>query len=195
MDKYLRPNKIIISLMAAAFLSLLTIGGVLFYANYQPKLGGNFSALTKQGPWEFSTDAKELNLLYIGYVKCPDVCPMALSFSGEAFTKLSTEQLQKIRFIFLSVDAEHDTAASVSEYATQFNSSFIGLTGSKQQIDSIVKLFGASYMVESDAKSYLGYSIAHTDRIFFLNKKGSVIDSLPNPRSADTVVKKIKENL
>ena len=36
-------------------------------------------------------------------------------------------------------------------------------------IDLAIKPFGASYMVEENPKSYLGYSIAHTDRIFVLN--------------------------
>lgn len=50
-------------------------------------------------------------------------------------------------------------------------------------------------MLEKNPKSYLGYSIAHTDRLFFLNKKGYVIDSISNPRSADEILLKIKEHL
>lgn len=191
----MRPQKLIIGLMIAAFISLLAVGGTLLFANRQPQLGGNFTAQTEKGNWNFSDDAKPLNLLYVGYVKCPDVCPMALAFAAEAFRKLSEKELGKVRLTFISVDIEHDTVKSVADYALQFHPNFIGLSGSKQQMDDIMKLFGASYMVEQNPKSYLGYSIAHTDRIFFLNKKGKVLDSLPNPRSADSVVQKIKENL
>ncbi|MBC7466326.1 MAG: SCO family protein [Bdellovibrio sp.] len=191
----LRPKKIIIGFMIAALISLLTVGAVLFYASQTPKLGGDFSALTEKGVWNFSDDPKPLNLLYVGYVKCPDVCPMALSFSAEAFRQLTDKERSQVRLTFVSVDIEHDTAKSVSDYALQFNPKFIGLTGSLKQMDKIMKLIGASYMVEPNPKSYLGYSIAHTDRIFFLNKKGYVLDSLANPRSAESVVQKIKENL
>ena len=181
--------------MIVAFISLISAVAVLFYRSYTPKIGGDFSALTASGPWTFSNEAKKLNLLYIGYAKCPDVCPMALSYSQEAFKKLTPEQLSELRFLFLSVDVENDTPQSVSDYAQQFHESFQGLTGSAEQIDSIVNLFKASYIVEKDPKSYLGYSISHTDRIFFLNKNGFVIDSVTSPRSSDLIIQKIKEHL
>ncbi|MNJ96776.1 hypothetical protein D3C87_145090 [compost metagenome] len=161
----------------------------------QETFGGPFEANYEGTPWSFNSDIKTLNLLYIGYAKCPDVCPMALSFSSQAFEQLTEKQKSKVRLIFLSVDVEHDTPESVATYARQFYPSFIGLTGTKEQVDKIVSLFKASYMVEENPKSYLGYSIAHTDRIFFLNKKGHVLDTLANPRSADAVLEKIRENL
>lgn len=120
---------------------------------------------------------------------------MALSYSSQAFASLSAKEKENVRLVFLSVDYEHDTAESVATYAKQFNPEFVGLTGSKEQVDTIVNLFKASYIVEKDAKSYLGYSISHTDRIYFLNKKGIVLGTLPNPRSSDSIVQKIKENL
>lgn len=120
---------------------------------------------------------------------------MALSFSAQAVQQLTEKEQKNMRMLFLSVDVDHDTPADVATYAEQFNKNFIGLTGSKEQVDSIVSLFKASYIVEENPKSYLGYSIAHTDRIFFLNKKGLVVDTLPNPRSAEEIVAKIKEHL
>ena len=102
---------------------------------------------------------------------------MALSYSSQAFASLSAKEKENVRLVFLSVDYEHDTAEAVATYAKQFNPEFVGLTGSKEQIDNIVNLFKASYIVEKDEKSYLGYSISHTDRIYFLNKKGIVLDT------------------
>ena len=191
----MRTQKILIALMIAAFISLIGVAAILFYANRTPTLGGNFEAVSVTGAWHFADEAKDLNLLYIGYAKCPDVCPLALSYSREAVAKFSVDELKRLRVLFLSVDTEHDTPQSVAEYAKQFDPNFIGLTGSKNQIDRAVNLFGASYIVELNPKSYLGYSIAHTDRIFFLNKKGIVIDSITSPRSSEIIVEKIKEHL
>lgn len=191
----MKLQKIILISMLTSLVSLAIVGALIYYANRTPILGGNFSGVSKQGPWTFKDQAKPLNLLYVGYAKCPDVCPMALSYAHEAFSKLSDEQKNSIRFLFVSVDVDHDTADSASDYATQFDPLFIGLTGTKAQIDQIMKLFGASYMMEPNPKSYLGYSISHTDRIFFLNKKGIVVDSLASPRGSDLILQKIKENL
>ncbi len=168
---------------------------MIWYARKAPDLGGDFSLVHRSQNWKFSESPKKLNLLYIGYAKCPDVCPMSLSVSGQAFKKLSPEELKHTRLIFISVDAEHDTPDAVANYAAQFNPEFIGLTGFEKDLRKTVDLFGASYMVEKNPKSYLGYSIAHTDKIFFLNYKGKVIDFIPNPRSANEIFYKIKEHL
>ncbi|UXR64411.1 SCO family protein [Bdellovibrio bacteriovorus] len=179
----------------AGVLALAALGAGLWFSQQGPRMGGDFSLIHEGAAWTFSDHAKPLNLLYVGYAKCPDVCPMALSFSAQAIKQLDSKDADRVQLIFISVDAKNDTAESVSTYAKQFNPSFVGLTGTQESIDQAIKLFGASYMVEQDPKSYLGYSIAHTDRIFILNKKGIVVDSIPSPRSADEIVQKIKENL
>ncbi len=172
----------------------LFFAGLWFYQK-EPTLGGNFTLIHEGNSWTFSDHAKKINLLYVGYAKCPDVCPMALSYSAFALQKLNAEENANIQFVFISVDASHDTAENVSTYAKQFNTKFIGLTGKQEDIDNTIKLFGASYVVEENPKSYLGYSIAHTDKVFILNKKGHVIDSVPSPRSAEEIIIKIKEHL
>lgn len=169
--------------------------GFLWYTNKGPQLGGDFTLNHNGQPWSFSAHAKKINLLYIGYAKCPDVCPMALSYSAGAIQQLNPDESQKIQLIFISVDVAHDTAEAVATYAQQFNPQFIGLTGTQVEIDKTLKAVGASYLVEENKKSYLGYSIAHTDRIFILDKKGYVIDTVPSPRSADEILEKIKESL
>lgn len=183
-----------IAFSSAVVAVALFFGGLWFYQK-EPTLGGNFTLIYEGRPWSFSENAKQLNLLYVGYAKCPDVCPMALSYSAFALQKLTPKEAAKIKFVFISVDAAHDTAENVSTYAKQFNEQFIGLTGSQEDIDKTIKLFGASYVVEENPKSYLGYSIAHTDRVFILNKKGQVIDSVLSPRSAEEIINKIKEHL
>jgi protein SCO1/2 len=180
-----------ISVIAA--LALLTL--VIWYAQKKPVIGGDFQLNFRGQQWKFDQNKKQINLLYVGYAKCPDVCPMSLSHSAQAFLKLTADELNLVQLIFVSVDHENDTAANVADYAAQFFPHFIGLTGTKQQIDFTVNLFGASYILEKNPKSYIGYSIAHTDRIFILNNKGILIDSISSPRSADEIYNKIKENL
>ncbi|RYZ91712.1 MAG: SCO family protein [Proteobacteria bacterium] len=180
------------ALIALAFIGLaFTIWNTM----REPTWGGDFNLVHRDQRWTFAQHAKGLNLLYIGYVKCPDVCPLSLSHSAEAFRELTVEEKERVRLTFVSVDASHDTATSVADYASQFFPSFVGLTGSENEIRKVVILFGASFVVDTDSKSYLGYSISHTDRLFFLNKKGIVIDSIPNPRSSADILNKIRSHL
>lgn len=182
-------------LLVSLVIVLFGLGALIWKATQPPKAGGDFNLTYRAQPWKFSEAPKKLNLMYFGYAKCPDVCPLTLSYAGSAFKKLTEKELSQIRLIFLSVDQEHDDPVAVAEYATNFFPSFTGLSGSREQIDSAIKLFPASYMIEENKKSYLGYSISHTDRIFFLDDEGIVVDSLSSPRESDLVLNKIRENL
>ncbi|MCO5113389.1 MAG: SCO family protein [Bdellovibrionaceae bacterium] len=161
----------------------------------EPSYGGDFTLSFRDQPWSFSDHTKKLNVLYIGYAKCPDVCPMSLSVAAQAFQKLSEKELQKVQLVFVSVDHENDTDTEVANYAEQFFSEFVGLSGSEEQLKKTVSQFYSSYLLEKDPSSYLGYSISHTDRLYFLNSKGMVVSTIPNPRDADEVFKMIRAKL
>lgn len=169
--------------------------GAYKYIEKQSQPGGDFSLQHEDVPWTFSDHAKDLNLLYFGYAKCPDVCPMTLSAASQAIAKLPEDQSSKLRLIFVSVDIENDTPKDVSLYAQQFSENFVGLTGSKESMIKALETFGAHYIVEPMPDSYLGYSIAHTDRLYFLNRRGKVIETLQQPRSSQVILEKIKETL
>ncbi len=176
----------------AAAVVIVTIS-LIFWLTYEPKVGGNFKMNFSGRQWSFSDDAKKLNLLYIGYAKCPDVCPLSLSFASQSFRDLTKQEIENTRLLFVSVDFKNETPEAVAIYAGQFHNSFVGLSGNQKQIDDAVNLFGASYMVEKNATSYLGYSIAHTDRIFFLDQKGYVVATLSNPRSSEAILNEIRK--
>jgi protein SCO1 len=191
-----QKTKLLLKAIIAAFvLATAVVGLLLWTSTREPSFGGDLDLTYRGNQWKFSDDPQELNLIYFGYAKCPDVCPLTLSFAGGAFKMLSSEEQAKVRLLFLSVDQEHDIPNDVADYATNFFPHFLGLSGSKNQIDATIKMFPASYMVENTPKTYLGYSIIHTDRIFFLNKRGKVIDSIGSPRESGSIFKKIKEHL
>jgi protein SCO1/2 len=173
-------------------LASLTIGVIYSYLNREPKLGGGIDLIYRDQPWSLADHASPLTLFYVGYAKCPDVCPMTLSHVAGAYKKLSEDEAKKVQVLFLSVDFAHDTAADVANYAAQFHPSFIGLTGSETAINDTVDRFGVSYILEKDPKSYLGYSISHTDRVLILDRRGAVLESISSPRSSDAILFPLK---
>ncbi|MBX3022949.1 MAG: SCO family protein [Bdellovibrionales bacterium] len=180
-----------ISFVAAAFCSL----GLIWYLTYEPPVGGDFSLTYRGNEWRLSQNAKELNILYFGYTKCPDVCPLTLSHAGQAFHGLTEDEAKRVHLLFLSVDRDNDVPEDVANYAAHFFPSFLGLSGTREQIDKTIAMYHASYIIEKDEKSHLGYSIAHTDRLFFLNNNGVVQATISNPRSSEEIIKTIKEHL
>lgn len=192
MMKNLGLTKKIITVLT---LTITLVSLFFWYISLKPKHGGDFQLTYYGTPWTFSHDAKKFNLLYFGYSKCPDICPLTLSYAGQTFKKLSADQLLHVRFIFVSVDADNDHPTDVAEYAKNFDLSFVGLSGTRNEIDKTIAMFPASYIIEKDPKSYLGYSISHTDRIFILNKKGELIDSVSGSKDSQELYLKLKEYL
>ncbi len=145
--------------------------------------------------FQFPAQAAKLNLFYFGYTNCPDVCPLTLTYLGQTLRSLPESTQQKIQVIFVSVDHEHDTPEIAARFASSFFPNFKGFTGSKEQIDSLIRKFHGSYVIEKNEKSYLGYSIVHSDRVFFVNKSGEVITSLSHVQSVQTIQQAIEEHL
>ncbi len=176
-----------------AVLASLTFG-IWLYVKPPVKIV-SFEAEHKSQAWNFSSEAKDLNLVYFGFSKCPDVCPMSLSYSAGAFQKLSDQQRKNAQLIFFSVDSENDTSEQTAVYASQFNPNFIGVKSDPINTQKVAAEFGASYSVEKKPGTYLGYSISHTDKIFFVQKNGKVIDEVANPQSSEEILLKLKEYL
>ncbi len=178
---------------------ILLVGGLAFgvFRYGSPKIEfevGDFELQFKDNVWKFSEAAKDLNLVYIGYSKCPDVCPMSLSAIGQALKELEPKERSRVLGIFISVDHENDSSNDVAVYANQFDSLIVGLTGSQDKIDKVVNAFKASYVLEKNSNSKMGYSIAHTDRLYLLNRNGGVVYMISSPRDFKEIVKAIKEH-
>jgi len=175
---------------------ILFVGGVVWVTISQITYGGDFVLKKKNGQWRFLEQSpKTLNLIYFGFTKCENVCPLTMSVAGSAFRELTANELENVSFLFVSVDSEHDTPERVSTYAAQFFPAFTGLTGTKAQIDKTIQLCPAGYILESNPTAPLGYTLTHTDKIFILNRHGILIETITTPRNKEDILNKIRKNL
>jgi protein SCO1/2 len=85
---------------------------------------------TADQPFDFDQQTNgKLTLLYFGYTHCPDVCPTTMADIAAALRALPTAESAKISVVFVSTDPTRDTPAVMRTWLNQFNSAFIGLTG------------------------------------------------------------------
>lgn len=113
-------------------------------------------------------------LLFFGYTHCPDACPTMMSKVSRAY-RMAGEKAQKIPTLFVSVDVDRDTPDVLKEYMTYFGAvPAKGLTGTKEQIDEVVKKFAAYYEIHDDG-SAMGPTVDHTVRLYMLDKNGDVV--------------------
>lgn len=109
-------------------------------------------------------------LLYFGYTFCPDVCPTTLADLRMMMTALG-DKAQDVQVLFVSVDPERDTPERLAAYLTYFDPSFVGLTGTPQEIEPIASKFGIFYQ-KHEADSAANYLVDHTSVVVVVDPEG-----------------------
>jgi len=159
------------------------------YAN--ASIGGDFTLNSVEGERQLSDFKGEVVMIYFGFMSCPDVCPTSMAVMRQAINELSEEQRMKVRGVFISVDPERDTVDELNAYTQYFSDRIIGVTGTKQQIDAVVKQYGAYYKFVQLDDSALGYTVDHSARIYLIDPDGQLADILAhdiNPAELHTKI-------
>jgi len=112
----------------------------------------------------------KLVLLYFGYTFCPDVCPTSLSKLAKALDILDN-QAEDVQVIMISVDPERDTPEILSEYVSFFHPSFIGVTGTPDEINEVATLYGIYYQAHEGSEGS-GYLVDHTASVIVVDQDG-----------------------
>ncbi|MCL4275446.1 MAG: SCO family protein [Anaerolineales bacterium] len=111
-------------------------------------------------------------LLFFGYMYCPDVCPATL-----AEMKLAVDQLKgdadQVQVVFISVDPQRDTSEAVQGYVERFNPSFLGLSGTQDELEPIWSGYGVFREVV-EGTSETNYIINHTARVTLIDQDGNM---------------------
>ena len=143
---------------------------------------GNFSLVDGNGnPVGHDSLTGHWSMVYFGYTSCPDICPTTLSSLSRAMKQLTREP----RVIMVSVDPERDTPAKMKEYLSSFNKSFIGYTGT---FDEVVNLAGQLDIAFGKVPGPQPgtYEVNHSANIVVVNPRGQYAGFIrPGPRPDD----------
>ncbi|MCB8981646.1 MAG: SCO family protein [Ardenticatenaceae bacterium] len=111
-------------------------------------------------------------MLYFGYTFCPDVCPATMVELSDAMEILG-KQSEDVQVIMITLDPERDTSDVLNNYVTHFNESFIGLTGTPDDLIAVTAPMGIFYE-KHEGSDASGYLIDHTATVTVLDKEGKL---------------------
>lgn len=156
-------------------------------------IGGPFTLTDQDGhPRSDSEFRGKLEIVYFGYTFCPDVCPADLMAITQALDALGPLASQ-IQPIFITVDPERDTKL-LKEYISAFHKSFIGLTGSPEEIRKVANSFKAFYAKVPTTREG-EYAIDHTGVIYLMGRDGKYLGFMPPQTDPDKLTEILRRQL
>jgi protein SCO1/2 len=117
--------------------------------------------------------------IYFGYATCWRACPTALNNIAEAIDRLG-ELGASVQPVFIDMDPERAAVASIQLYMESFGPSFLGLTGSPEDIEGAAKSFKVKVERIQFGADPSDYAMRHTSPIFVMRPN----DPHPTPLPA-----------
>ena len=156
--------------------------------------GGDFALTDHDGKrFRLSDQRGKVVLLFFGYTSCTEACPIILGRINSVFKQLGGDG-DKALAVFVSVDPQRDTTQVLREYVHYFSAHTVALTGTKDEIDAVVKQYGAKYEIEKSS-SALGYHINHTTDIYLLDRQGALRERFKHTDRAELMAAAVKRLL
>jgi protein SCO1 len=128
-------------------------------------------------------------LLAFGYSSCAAVCPITLGVLAEAGKKLGTLAGQ-VQIVYITVDPERDDAERMRTFLRAFDPSFIGGTGTPQQLAAVRTDYGIS--VSDKIPMAGGYALNHSSFIYLIDRIGKLRALMPYGHGPDDFVHDVR---
>jgi protein SCO1/2 len=133
----------------------------------------------------------KLVVVFFGFAQCPDVCPTTLSDFAQVKKKLGADG-DKLQVIFITVDPARDTPQVLGAYVPNFDPSFIGLTGSLDEINATAREFKVFYQ-KVPGKTETSYTIDHTAGSYVFDRDGRIRLFVKHAAGADSIAEDLRK--
>lgn len=161
----------------------------------QPGIGGPFALVDQNGKTVTSDSLKgKPTLIYFGYAFCPDVCPTSLLLMETAVDKLGPDAAKKVNLVFITVDPERDTPKLMKGYVENFGPTFIGLTGTTEQIAQVARAYRV-YFQKVPGKDGGPYLMDHSSIVYLLDRNGRFVTHFTHEAKAETIAQAVARQL
>jgi protein SCO1/2 len=198
----LKRIRIVLWVACAIPLTALVVVGILQFTRraddgvraFQASgIGGPFKLASSAGGELSSEDLKgKPFIVFFGYTHCPDICPTTVS-DVTTWLEALGPQGKEIKALFVSIDPERDSPASLKDYLSSFPDQIIGLTGTPDQIAEVAKEYRVFY-----AKHPLkdgDYSMDHSALIYLMDREGKLAGTLTYDAKSEDAIAKLKRLL
>ena len=189
-----------LALPLAAFLLGLAALGWAAWLTLAPQaqvtaagVGGPFSLVDQDGRAVTDRDYRGApKLVFFGFTHCPDVCPTTLQQASEVLRALGPKG-DRLRFLFVTVDPERDTAPVLKDYLGSFDPRIVGLTGTPEQVAATTRAYRA-YAKRVPLKDG-DYTMEHTALVYLMDGENRFVGSFSLARPPEAAAAELAKRL
>ena len=155
-------------------------------------VGGPFTLTDQDGKTRTDGDFRgEFMLVYFGYTYCPDLCPTQLQAISDALEALG-DKARTVQPIFVTIDPERDSAATMKQYVSHFSPRLIGLTGTPEQVAAVAKAYRVYYAkVPAKGGGKDDYLMDHSGLVYLIGPDGRYLTHFTPQTTAAQMAKTI----
>jgi protein SCO1/2 len=196
---------VLIFLICAGLLAYLVINGqktLLSKPDASPRsvatatsVGGPFSMIDHNGQAVTEANyAGRYKLVFFGFTNCPAVCPTELQKMADLLDILVKDKTdQKITPLFVTTDPERDDAATLASYVAKFDDRIIGLTGSREQVDAMMKAYKVyGKKIEMPHMGEGEYMMDHSSFTYLMSAENELLLVFDMQDKAEDIAKEIQ---
>jgi len=114
-------------------------------------------------------------ILEFGFTSCPDVCPTTLAALAQARRQLGSDA-NALQIVYITVDPERDDALRLRSYLTAFDPTFIGGTGTPEQLAAVRSDYGIAATRTTLGSSY---AFSHSSYTYLIDREGKLRALMP----------------
>ncbi len=141
-------------------------------------LGGDFTLTDQTGATRTQASPEgRAQLVFFGYANCPAICTVAMPLMADVTDALEAEGFE-VQPVMITVDPNRDTVENMGPVLALLHPEFVGLTGTKDQLDQVYKLFQVRREKMFEDPEY-GAVYSHGSHIYLLDAKGKVLTLFP----------------
>jgi protein SCO1/2 len=126
-------------------------------------------------------------LLFFGYTHCPTVCPTTLATLARMQRQLG-DDAANVQIVYVTVDPAHDDVARLRDYLATVNPTFLGATGTAEELEAVRRDYGASAK-QVDAARFL---FNHSSSVHLIDPAGMLRAMMPYGQPAESYVHDVR---
>jgi protein SCO1/2 len=108
-------------------------------------------------------------VVFFGFTHCPDACPTTMAELATVAKELGPDA-NRMQVLFVTVDPERDTPEVLKQYVPAFNPTFLGLSGTAEDISRTAKEFKVYYQKQQQPGG--SYSMDHSAGTYVFDMQG-----------------------